>query len=315
MDMEMDTERQISADNLPAPQASHRLPDVVIIGAAKSGSTSLAARLKQHPDIFLSRDKEPEFFSHDHNFIRGWDWYCQNFVGAGEKQLILEASTGYTRSPQHPYAAERLFRYCPDIKLIYLMRHPVDRAFSHFVHRYTKELFMGQPFTRTFEEHVKEDPMCVDSSDYKLQIQKYLEFFPREQLLLLFTHELARDEASVLSKICQFLNIDGSQHYFEASGENRNVTSKFIDSQVRVAITDSIKNMPLVGKLAYALPKPMREEAYKILRKLDFGRKVQQEFTPQPMLPETRTALIKRFRPSNEWVADLTGTDLSFWNQ
>lgn len=298
------------------PRARYRLPDVVMIGAAKSGTTSLAKRLDQHPRVCLANPKEPEYFSHDERFVRGPGWYDQVWDAAQPGQLLLDASTAYTRFPQHPRTAARLARHCPHAKLIYLMRHPVDRAYSHFVHRFTKELFPGRPFDRSFEAHVLQDPMCLDSSDYKTQIELYLEHFPREQLLLLFTHQLARDEANTLRRVAEFLEIDPDLEALRAvSGQRENVMSDFRESRVRIQVTNAIKSLPAVRELLPLVPPEWRERGYAALRLAGMGRKLQRGLTPPPMQPATRELLLERFRASNAWVAELTGEDLSAWDR
>lgn len=292
-----------------------RLPDVVIIGAAKSGTTTLAVHLGRHPSICLSSDKEPEFFSHEANWQRGFAWYGELFAAAKPGQLCLEASTAYTRMPQCPDAAPRLRQHCPDARLIYLMRHPVDRAYSHYVHRFMKELHPNRPFDRTFEQHVVDDPMCLDSSDYKLQIERYFEYFPRSAFLFLFTHDLEADEPRELRRVCEFLDIEWNPD-LEADGAGKeNVARLYRESRVRIQLTNRIKETPVVGRVSYLLPRPVREVGYHAMRRLGVGRRVEKAFTAPPMRPETRRALIERFRPSNDWIAALTGADLSAWNR
>ena len=96
----------------------------------------------------------------------------------------------------------------PNAKLIYVMRHPVERAYSHYVHRYTKEIHPGQPITKGFEEFVATDPMCIDSSDYMQQIEQYLEWFPRESILFLLTETLESDPSELLQETFRFLGVD-----------------------------------------------------------------------------------------------------------
>jgi hypothetical protein len=293
-----------------------RLPDALIIGAAKSGTTNLARGLGRHPQVFLCPIKEPEFFSHDEKFARGLDWYTGLFAPAREGQVCIEASTSYTRHPQHPEVARRLHRQCPGAKLIYLMRHPVDRAYSHFIHRYTKELYPDRPIDRTFEQHVLEDPMCVDSSDYRLQIAKTLEHFPREQVLFLFTHELAADAAGTLRKVCAFLNLPSPPPPNAAArGKGDTAGIAFLEGRVRTAVTDRIKALPGASVLLPIVPREVREAGYRCLRGLGLGRRVARALEAPPLSPETRSLLLRRFHDSNRWVADLTGANLSHWDR
>ncbi|MBC7173545.1 MAG: sulfotransferase domain-containing protein, partial [Polyangiaceae bacterium] len=96
-----------------------RLPDFLIIGAAKSGTTTLFRYLINHSRVFDLAEKEPCFFDAEVNWGRGLDWYRNLFVGARDDQLCGEASTNYTRYPQVPGVPERIKRVVPDAKLIY----------------------------------------------------------------------------------------------------------------------------------------------------------------------------------------------------
>lgn len=298
-------------EHLPTRGRHHRMPDVFIIGAAKSGTSTLASRLNNHPAIFL-RNKEPEFFSHDQNFRRGLDWYCQNFAQARPDQLCLDASTGYTRAPQYPRAAQRIFHYCPQAKLIYLMRHPVERAFAHYVHRFTKELFPGRPLDRSFEEHIAADPVCVDSSDYRLQLEMYLEHFEANAILPIFTSDLQQDESATLRKVADFLGLDLAP-LAGATPTAENTRAQFTEGRVRTYIAERIKAVPGLGHAVRTLPRPLKEFGFRALRRVGAGRKVEQALEPRPMQATTRQALIERFAPGNQWLSTLAGPPPLNW--
>jgi hypothetical protein len=184
------------------------------------------------------------------------------------------------------------------------------------VHRYTKELYPGRPIDCTFEQHVLEDPICLDSSDYRLQIAKTLEHFPREQVLLLFTHELATDEAGTLRRVCEFLGVPSPP--CEPGGElgkRYAETAEFVEGRVRTAVTDRIKAMPGATVLLPLLPRGTRDAGYRCLRRLGMGRRVARDLDPPPLSAKTRSLLLRRFHDSNRWVADLTSADLSHWDR
>ena len=113
---------------------SRRLPDFIIIGAAKAGTTTLHHYLDLNPQIYMSSPKEPCFFSDDEIYVKGVDWYSSLFSSAKPDQACGEASTRYSPYPQYTEAAPRMAELLPHVKLIYIMRHPVDRAYSHHVH-------------------------------------------------------------------------------------------------------------------------------------------------------------------------------------
>ena len=296
-------------------KAHHRIPEIFLIGSAKSATSLLAKSLDQHPKIKLGSLKEPNFFSHYSSFSRGFDWYSSLYDNVRSDQFALDASTGYTRWPQNPGTAGRIHACAPNAKLVYLMRHPVERAYSHFVHRWTKELYRGMPFSLSFEEHVEHDPMCLDSSNYQAQIEEYLQYFPRESLLCLFTKDVEADKVAVLQKICRFIGVDDSAEHFKEAPARANQSSKFLESRVRTQVTSKIKSIPLVEPLLPLIPKSVRDGLYEFFRGTSLGSQAEQEFTPPPIPADVRQQMLERFADSNAWVAEFAGRDLSHWNQ
>ena len=291
------------------------LPKTFMIGAAKAGTTFLAWLLGKHPQIHLGREKEPEFFSFDEHFDRGLDWYLDLYEEAQPGQLLLDASTGYTRYPQYPDAAARLYDHAPDAKLIYVLRDPVQRAYSHYVHRWSKELHINEPFDVPFEEHIKSDPMCIQSSDYRLQIQQYLKYFSSDAILCVFSHELRSNPDAVVRQVCDFIGVQDHPDLRTPADGRDNDSSKFLESRIRVAITDRIKSFPIVSTGYKMLPQSVRELGYRMIRRSTIARASESAFSPPPMKPETQERLRDQFRESNEWVAAFTGTELPIWEQ
>lgn len=293
----------------------HGLPNLFMIGAAKSGTSHLATLLGQHSQVFLGEPKEPDFLSNEANYARGFDWYKSIYSEAGDVRWVLDASTGYSRYPECPNVVQRLHSFAPDAKFIYLMRHPVDRAYSHYVHRWSKELHPNKPFTVPFEEHVISDPMCLNGSDYQMQLQHYLTRYSKESVLCLFNFQLRQDPESVIRRICTFLEIEFEASMMASPGERSNKTDSFLESRIRVALTDRIKSVPGVGLGVKVLPRSARELGYRWVRSSFLGSATSEELQPQKMLHETRAALLKRFEPSVAWVEDFTETDLSRWRR
>ncbi len=124
----------------PAPPGPHgtssRLPDFIVIGAAKSGTTTLHEWLHRQPEVYCSVLKEPRFFSRD--WGKGIDWYAGLFAGAATDQLIGEASTNYTDTNFSELAAERMSATIPCARLVYLLRHPVERLRSQYGHNWRR---------------------------------------------------------------------------------------------------------------------------------------------------------------------------------
>jgi hypothetical protein len=107
-----------------------RLPNFLIVGAMKSGTTSLARYLGAHPQAYVAPEKEINFFERGYVWNRGVDWYASRFEGAGDALAVGEASPSYM---YWPTAIERMASVVPDARLIALLRDPVERAYSHYL--------------------------------------------------------------------------------------------------------------------------------------------------------------------------------------
>ena len=305
-----------------------RLPKVIIIGAAKSATTSFFHRLITNPKVYggkedthpgavitHNRDKEPCFFSDDENYAKGIGWYADIFKGARPDQICIDASTNYTRWPQLPHTAERLAKHIPNARLIYICRHPVDRAYSHYVHRNRLEYHEAKQFQLPFEEHVKQDPMCIDSSLYMKQIERFLEHFPRESLQVILTSDIKNDLENTIARTCRFIGIpphDSSQ--FQLSEIGRNEARFYHDGQTRSAITSRMTRIPIIGSMARKLPQSWKNMIYATIKQAGYTRKVAASLEAPPLTKEVRERYLKFFEEPNAALSQFLGRDLSEWS-
>ncbi len=310
-------------DRAPEGSRPGRIPEVMIIGAAKSATTNLFLQLCTHPKIFdrhledeFGHQKEPSFFSFDENYAKGLSWYTRLYEDARPDELCIDASTNYTRWPQLPLTAERMATHAPNARLIYIVRHPVERAYSHYVHRYTRELHPGEPVQATFEEHVERDPMCIDSSLYMRQIERYLEHYPRSALHVVLTTDFKRAPLETLRGICKFLDIDPDGARLRSMDDrNANVSHRITSSRIRKEITGRFTRIPLIGPLARLMPQSWRDRAYRALAKTSASRATAAAFSPKPMTDEVRANYLAFFERPNQELAEFLGRDLSEWSR
>lgn len=291
-----------------------RLPDFIIIGAAKSGTSTLFDHLTRHSRVFGSEEKEPCFFDPAVAWNEGLDWYRNLFAEASADQLCGEASTNYTRYPQVPGVPERIEATVPDVKLMYVVRDPVDRAYSHFVHRHTKELYPNQPFHMSFEEFVEHDPMCIDSSRFDVQIDRYLEHFPREQLLVMGFDELVSDPTRVFARVQSFLGLPYEDLSISGRAGHQNDGGRFLDSRIRANVVAPLRRIPGAEKLAGAIGDEWRERTVRLLMKSPWGNRVKDEFQPPPMSDTKRAELQKLFAPGMARVEEMIEEDRARWD-
>ncbi|WP_298976340.1 sulfotransferase [uncultured Roseobacter sp.] len=171
-------------------------PDFLIIGAMKSGTTTLQAQLAAQAGIFMTTPKEPNYFSDDDVFAKGTGWYQTLFDAAAPGDIKGEASTHYTKLPTYPQTVTRLADMVSAPKLIYVIRDPVARAVSHYIHEWS-EGRMGDDPVAAFADH----PELVAYSQYPMQLAPFIARFGLDAILLTSLEELTRDPDGVLSRI------------------------------------------------------------------------------------------------------------------
>lgn len=177
-------------------------PDFVIIGAMKSATSTLQEQLNALPGIYMTTPKEPNFFSNDEVFSKGVEWYSSLFDQAIQSDLKGEASTHYTKLPKYQNTVSRLKSYCPDAKLIYVMRHPVDRLVSHFVHNWSMGFI---PRDASIDESVKDYEPFSAYSLYSMQLDAWFKEFSRNAVLPVFFDRLMKEPQLELERICSFI--------------------------------------------------------------------------------------------------------------
>jgi len=265
------------------------LPDFVVIGAQKAGTTSLHRMLRQHPQIHMPKTKELHYF--DFYYDRGPDWYAAQFHPRRRHRSIGEATPNYLDGP---LAKQRVISDLPDARIVVIMRNPVDRAQSHYWHdRRRRELArhardIGSSFEvalarerpEVFAGLVKDDPdeprppasrlSYVRRGEYAEQLDPFLAAYPRDRLHLMLLDDLVADREGSLRDLFRFLGV-------------RRRPARGIE--------DSHANR---------------------FRVRDEGGRMQAAAYP-PMSPATREALAAHFRPHNERLGALLGRDLGHW--
>jgi hypothetical protein len=181
------------------------LPNLIIIGGKKCGTTSLHHYLSLHPQISMAWEKEIHFFVGTERWHRGTKWYESRFPGAN--RIVGEASPSYTNYPVIPNVPQRMRAVIPDAKLIYLVRDPIETMISHYVHRYANNKIDDslQDVLATFEGNE-----IVDRCRYYYQLEQYFPYFPREQILVVQTEQFYAQRQQTMQHIFTFLGVDAS---------------------------------------------------------------------------------------------------------
>lgn len=179
-----------------------RLPDFVIIGAGKSGTTTLFEWLGQQPEVFDVALKEPRFFSRD--WDKGLDWYAGLYAPAPLDQMVGDASTNYTDVEYSEVAAERMASAIPAARLIYLLRHPIERLRSQYRHNWRRAA-ESRPLVEAVQ---RPDNPYLGRSLYFSRLQPYLERFAREQVCVVRFEDLVTPERPAWSAVLAHLGLE-----------------------------------------------------------------------------------------------------------
>ncbi len=194
---------------------NHRKPNLFIIGAMKSGTSSLHTYLNDHPDIFMCPRKEPSYFVEPKQLRKIWPelerkklWgdearYLALFDNAREEKILGESSSAYTKMNMVTGVAERIFDFNPECRLIYVMRDPIERTISHYWHAVANN---GEH--RGLLNALRAEPHYMEVSDYALQLTPYFELFGSEKILTITTERMFYDRPRVIADIFDWLGVD-----------------------------------------------------------------------------------------------------------
>jgi len=272
-----------------------RLPDFYIIGAMKCATSMVQQQLAHDDRVFMSDPKEPNFFSDDDVFQKGMQWYADLFSDAGEAILCGEASTHYTKWPTHPATPERLKQASPDAKFVYIIRHPIDRLISHYLHSWTmREITV--PFSQAIFQHQE----LWQYSLYHAQLQQWLAHFPKDRFLILTQEAIKNSPHDNYARLTAFLGLDGAQWLDDLPAQN--VTA---DRVKRFPFYDFVMDNPGMQAMRRAIvPQALRQKMAQKLRPPE-----------RPIISEKERAFLRdKFEPDLAALGQLVGLELSLDN-
>lgn len=269
-------------------------PDFIVIGAMKCGTTTLAAQLGAQDGFFMTDPKEPNYFSDDKVFVKGPDWYAALFAEAGPGDIKGEASTHYTKRPDFPRTLERMQAAAPKVKLVYMIRNPLDRLVSHYIHAWSEGLFDSALNATHLDRH----PALIDYGRYGWQVAPYIEAYGRDTVLLTSLERLKRDETAELQRIAAHLGHDGPVTWHPEL-EHENVSS------------ERVRRLPLH---AFLIDHPLAARLRRTFVPKSFRQKVREARTmkDRPCLPrDLQAALEARFLADRQVLAGFFPDDPS----
>lgn len=181
------------------PQQVQCLPTFLVIGAEKAGTTWLKHNLRTHPDVFVPSEKELHFFDKEENWRRGVSWYASFFLPGAGLAARGELTPGYLSSPVAP---ERIRQLLPDVKLLAILRQPVDRAYSNY-----QMLRRSGRTSASFEEELLRNPGLIDRGSYGRHLKRWFSFFPTRQIKIFFYEDLRARPQWLLEQVWYFLQV------------------------------------------------------------------------------------------------------------
>jgi len=178
------------------------LPNLIILGAMKAGTTALFRYLAMHPAVFGCKPKEPMYFSSRARVSCGLAWYESLFAGHGGEPVRLEASTTYTKHADSGIVAQRIFDTLPDVKLIYMVRSPIARMRSHHEH------MVNRGVRKNLSEALEDSDEYVIPGCYFSRLASYVELFPSSQIHVISFDDFTAAPKEILRDICRYVDID-----------------------------------------------------------------------------------------------------------
>jgi|SRR5215217_5215722 hypothetical protein len=306
------------------------MPNFLIIGAQKSGTTSLYEYLKQHPQIYMSPLKEPRFFAFEgekptfvgpgdqdlyKDVVSDLEDYRALFQGVSKETAIGEASVVYLYFPRTP---ERIRHHIPDVKLIAVLRNPIERAYSAFLH-----------LTRDRKEPLSDFASALQAEDerrqnnwgpiwhykqvglYHAQLERYYDAFEPEQIRVYLHEDLSNNPSEMLEDIFGFLGVDDT--FVPDVRQRHNVSSVPANGRWYAMYTFLQSQNPVKAVVRPFLPRALRRRLFTQVYGRISTSAQDQPVTKLPLPVEVRRQLTETFRDDILRTQGLIGRDLSHW--
>ena len=224
-------------------------PNFFVIGAPNAGTTSIWYLLKQHPDIFMSEVKEPRFFSKE-DYLHHLSWYKSLFQDVKKEKAIGEASVNYCETHIFSNMAEKIKKYNPSSRFVYVVRDPIDRITSCWRQalssdHWCKYYYHHELMPLDFEKAVFDYPHLLETTFYFRNIREYIRLFGEDKIKIVFYEDLKNDSLTLIQEIYEFLEVDPQ---FIPNGlnkpQNQGATKKMAHPSLRT-LTSFIYNLQL----------------------------------------------------------------------
>jgi len=278
------------------------------IGFSRTGSTWLSRCLAEHPDICFSKDKETHFFNLDPRYAEGSSLYESYFDHCKNESVQGEFTAVYARESEK--VAPRIYEYASDVKLLVMLRNPVERAFSNYMYRKTR---VGG--YKSFEDVVEKNDPIIQEGFYMEHLKPFLKLFSKEQFIFIVQEESRKDPKGVIKEVYSQLGVDSS---FEPSCVGREINASKDHVYKLPWLQHAIQRVRMFVHRSKILG-PVRNIAKtvgltKIISRIQQANgtkgKVQER-----MLEETRVKLMRHYLKDIEELETVTGLNLQIWKK
>src|SRR5687768_6104665 len=278
------------------------LPDLIVIGGLKCGTTSLHHYLNLHPGIAMSRPKELNFFVAELNWQLGLDWYRSHFPAG--VSVRGETSPHYTNRPRFEGVAARMRETLgPDVRVVYMVRHPIDRLLSHYLHN----VGGGYEERELAEAVANPQSAYVQRGMYAFQLEPYLDAFQADRVLVVSREELARERDATVRRVFAHAGVDPDftspefDREWETGSGKGSGGFRLMDRAVRMP------GLRALDRNFDRLPERMRWMVERMVHDPGSGEAEKPEIDP-----ELRSRLAGTFRPDAARLEDLIGRELNW---
>lgn len=280
------------------------MPNLLIVGGLKCGTTSIHHYLGLHPEVQMSKPKELNFFVSELNWDLGVDWYTTRF---DDRFAVRgESSPHYTNLPRFDGVAERIRRHCPDARLLYMVRDPIKRILSHWVHAQGAGYESGE-----LEEVLsRPDTAYVQRSMYWMQLQPYLELFDQQQIAVFTQEELQSDREQTMRDAFRFVGVDDSFTHEQFDREWEKSSAKSGDKYQVMERLIKLPGLRSFDRNFDRLPESLRWMVEKVVHDPE------KPSAPKPKLPDEMFERMRGwFRDDVAALQEFAGRRFEGWNQ
>lgn len=269
-------------------------PNFIVIGAQKCGTTTLCRELERHPEVGLFPHKETHFFSF--RYDRGLDWYERLFDKL-DGRVIGEGSPSYTTGEFSKLAAQRIGADLPDVKLIFIARHPLERLPSGYTQLFDSGLNPG-----SFEEELRRSPKLIPASCYHARLNDFYEHIPRSAIHVMFLEDLKLDYEGEMARMFEFLGVSTETTARAPLAPQNTRADKSADRRLLKSARKSRFFLPL----SWNLPRKIKG-----LLKAGLRNKLRVEVN---WTPELRKYATEKIRDDAELFLEANGKPRDFWS-